>query len=645
MLGEFLQIGDRISVAPVIHGSGDFAIEIRRIMLSHKFDCLAVPLPPSFQTDVEAAVERLPAISVVIQEEPAEFNLNSLDDDSAEAASRRASFVPVDPCQPVIAALRIAIQERLPRAFIDLETDHFECRGQVFPDPYALKRVSIDRFAAATLPAVPRPALPLHLARIRTMAERLRELAQRFDRILFVCSLSDWLWIRDEFLSIPTDDKSQDQTTRTPLPPDVEFQITEHLTEPEVSETQLCTPGENSLMFLLGELPFITGLYEQARAELDSDENLSVDGLKELLLAARERYQLELGLMARKITPKLGSVWLRYVRNLALIESRMTPDLYSLVVAAQQIFGDQFAIELAETARTYPYEPEFSGPEFSLSVDRARFPDGGIGQAVSRLPGPPVLWRTCELNRKPPRIDRERWKMAWNPFRQCSWPPEDVAIEKFRNHVKDAALAIMGADLARTEKFSTSLKDGLDIRETLRNWHTGDLYVRIFPPQIGTLDCVLMFFDSPADPRDYPWRITWMAEHHDESTLALFASSFQDEIVGPGIGQARYGGAMFLFPPRPIPEVWTDPRLDFVDTLEERLLAAACSHAEEKHIAVLSEAAPGAGWRRLAKRFGKKLVHVPLGRFSQETIQQLRTVHVLNGHEVRSFAAHFIRKP
>ncbi|MBL6704768.1 MAG: hypothetical protein ISQ06_01555, partial [Planctomycetaceae bacterium] len=66
-------------------------------------------------------------------------------------------------------------------------------------------------------------------------------------------------------------------------------------------------------------------------------------------------------------------------------------------------------------------------------------------------------------------------------------------------------------------------------------------------------------------------------------------------------------------------------------------------HSRERHIAVLSEHPPGAGWRRLAKRYGKKLVHVPLGRFSQETIQRLRMVHVLNGQEVRSFAAHFIR--
>jgi hypothetical protein len=49
-------------------------------------------------------------------------------------------------------------------------------------------------------------------------------------------------------------------------------------------------------------------------------------------------------------------------------------------------------------------------------------------------------------------------------------------------------------------------------------------------------------------------------------------------------------------------------------------------------------------WRQLAKKFKKKLVHIPLSRFSDSTIQQLRMVHVLNGKDVRSYAADFIRK-
>ncbi|MED5448448.1 MAG: hypothetical protein VYA62_09500, partial [Planctomycetota bacterium] len=248
------------------------------------------------------------------------------------------------------------------------------------------------------------------------------------------------------------------------------------------------------------------------------------------------------------------------------------------------------------------------------------------------------------LKPRPPQPQQDQWQMQWDPHRQCSWPPEDNAIERFRTHVKDSALSMLGTDLARSEKFTTSLRDGLDIRETLRNWHTGDLFVKVLPPTRGNLDCVLMFFDSPADPRDYPWRITWMAEHNDESTLALFATDFQNELAGPGIGVANYGGAMFLFPPRPVPEVWADPRFNWADTLEERLLAAACHYSHERHIAILSESPPGAAWRRIARQHGRKLVHVPLGRFSQETVSRLRQVHVLNGQEVRSYAAHFIRK-
>ena len=63
-------------------------------------------------------------------------------------------------------------------------------------------------------------------------------------------------------------------------------------------------------------------------------------------------------------------------------------------------------------------------------------------------------------------------------------------------------------------------------------------------------------------------------------------------LVGPGIAQAEYGGAMFLFPPRPIPDIWDDPRLDFADTLEERLLAGAFLHSRERHVAVVCPKPP-----------------------------------------------------
>lgn len=626
MPNDFLKLSPKISVLPVIHGSGDFAVEVRRTLLSHKFDCLAVPLPESFQEDVETAVEFLPNITAVVQREPMSFNTEwsperDADEDDDFDDDPTVSYVPVDPCQPVIAALRFALQERMPRAFVDLETANFVELNSYLPDPYALKNLPVEKFAAGVLPALPPLPDGQPQERVAHMAARLRELEQRFDSILFLCSFWEWPWVKDTYL----DQKPAGE-------------------HDEVAPTEICSVDLMTLLFFLGELPFVTGLYEQARAELDDDENLSIDGIKTLLLETRDRYKQELGTRARKITPNMLSHYFRYVRNLALIERRMTPDMYSLIIAAKQIAGDQFAITLAETIREYPFESPSPWETLRMGHDEMHLPDGDIVEAKNRLPGPSIEWRSCELKPKPMKIDQEKWTTRWNPFGQCSWPPEDVAIERFRTHVKDHALQILGNDLAQSEKFTASMKDGLDIRETLRNWHTGDLYVKVLPPARGELDCVIMLFDTPADPRDYPWRITWQAEHHDESTLTLFATDFGEEMIGPGIAQATYGGAMFLFPPRPVGEIWRDPRFDFVDTLEERLIVGACYYSRHKHIAVLSESAPGLGWRRLAKRFGKKLVHVPLAHFSQETIQQLRMFHVLNGQHIRSYAAHFIRK-
>src|SRR3954471_24506738 len=314
---DFLRIGPRVRVLPIIHGSGDFAIRVREELLSRPFDCVAVPLPPSFQDEVEAAVERLPQIAVVAQ-------LDADPDDSAHGFS----YVPIDPCQGVIAALRVALGERIAREFIDMETPRFESRTAAFPDPYALKRVSPEGFAAAVLPAIPPPEPGQHADRIRWMAARLRQLESRYKNILLVCSLLDWPWIRDAYVR------------RLP----VEFE------EEETAAPQTWIVDPRTLVFLLGELPFITALYERGRSELTPDDNLSIDGVKEMVLATRDRLGKDLPRLAQRLTPQLLAVYFRYVRNLSLIERRLTPDLYSLVIAAQQTAGDDFALAIAETA-------------------------------------------------------------------------------------------------------------------------------------------------------------------------------------------------------------------------------------------------------------------------------------------------------
>ena len=114
-------------------------------------------------------------------------------------------------------------------------------------------------------------------------------------------------------------------------------------------------------------------------------------------------------------------------------------------------------------------------------------------------------------------------------------------------------------------------------------------------------------------------------------------------MIGPGIAQADYGGALFLYPPRHVLDIWEDPRLDRTQTLEERLIAGACLHSRERHVAVVSAKPPTLRWRQIARRFGRKLVYIPLNRFGSQMIDRLRRFHILNGKQVRSYAADFIR--
>jgi hypothetical protein len=608
---DFLALGDRIRVLPIVHGSGDFAIRVREEMLSRSYDCLAVPLPPSFQAHVEDGVRDLPLISAVVQRELGED---------------RFSYVPIDPCQGVIAGLRVALGERIRREFIDFETENYEPIGGHFPDPYALKKVSVEGFAAAVLPTIPRPSRGQQADRVIFMARRLRELEKKYQAILFICNLLDWPWVRQAYvqaLEIATPDA-----------------------EPERCETHLVDP--RTLIFFLGELPFITALYEQGRRDLSPDDNLSVDGVKQLILEARDQLKESGSRTALQVTPQLLGLYFRYVRNLSLIDHRLTPDLYILAVAAQQMAGDDFALTVAEVAREYSVPlierpPEDDQEPLRMGDGRADVPGFGIAEMLNRLPGQVMQWRSFQLRPRPSSRDRQRWQHRWDPYHQCSWPPEDQRIESFQRHVAEQAKAIMGADLARTEKFTTSVMDGLDIRETLRNWHTGDIYVKIVPPTRGSIEVVVFLFDVPANPRRYPFRATWYAEHQNESTLCYFATDPFEDLIGPGIARAEYGGAMFVYPPRPIADIWTDPDLRFAQTLEERLIAGACLHSREKHVAIVSPKPPQGSWRRTARRFGRKLVHLPLKRFSGQLVQRLRTFHILNGRQVRSYAADFIR--
>lgn len=686
---------DGLELVPVVHGSASYMHALVQYLLEQRCDALAVPLPPSFSTAVMRGVERLPVVSLVVQMAGAgEADLESgelesgesrpdgedevvedevgedevdldrgdgagdedgeegwvLDDGMSEAWEEGASeepeegaqerlsatYVPVDPCQAVIGALRFAWGERLPIEWIDPESTRFELDSMFFPDAYALEHTTLERFCCAMIPAIPFPLLSWQRSRITEIAKRILSIRSKYRRIVCLCHLQEWPWLRGELRRLEGLSVSSGKDASR-------FQSDGDLVgEMPTAENYSLDPRTH--LFVHGELPFITGLVERERESLEPRGRLAVEGLKELFLAARSSYRMDLGNRARQITPQLISQCLKYIRNQTLLERRMTPSFYTIVRSSQQMMGDAFAIHLVSSAKDYAWDDDSEWPMVKMGIESGMVPGVGKVSMSSRLPGSPMEWKPLELNRPPEKRDKRQWSSRWNPYQQCSWPDEDQRIESFRNRILERARGMLGADLARTEKFTTSMMDGLDLRETLRHWYDGSLYVKIAPPSIGHMDATVMLFDGDPDPREYSWRATWFAEHLEESTLAFYATPFSKEMLGPGVALSTYGGAMFLFPPRPIEDIWSDPRLDYADTMEQRLVAAACMHAQSRHIAILSHASPGIVLKKIAKRYSRRLVHVPLAHFADSVVQQLRMFHVLNGKHVRSYAAHFIRK-
>ena len=118
-MNSVLDLSERLSVLPILHGSGDFALQVRRHLMNWSPDCVALPLPPSFAEPVEQGVNRLPQISVAIQREI-----------SIEGAY---NYVPIDPCQGVISAVRTAMDLGTHRAYVDLEVGSYEENELVLP--------------------------------------------------------------------------------------------------------------------------------------------------------------------------------------------------------------------------------------------------------------------------------------------------------------------------------------------------------------------------------------------------------------------------------------------------------------------------------------------------------------------------------
>jgi hypothetical protein len=348
---------------------------------------------------------------------------------------------------------------------------------------------------------------------------------------------------------------------------------------------------------------------------------------------------------------------LKFARRYATLQGRLLPGMLSLIFSARACVDHNFAYEVWDLATFYPWqEPlpanaasdvdgqpvsmfDFDGE--NLEIDGMRLRHFQLNRTFPRLRQ--RLVKVPGSDRATPTDDPNDWAGAFESGRICSYPPEDVVIEDYGRYLQKKAVKVQSEAHSRTEPFTTSLLDGIDMRTTLRNWADGQkIYVREEKRIDGGTGSVVLIFDQDLNHQKYPWCITWHGEHDQESDMAFYATDRRKKIIGPGIARCEYGGLMLSYPPRRLANVWGDPHYRMAKTKAEVLLLAAIDYCLDKHIVYVAAEAPRSYFFQLAQRLGRKLVYLPIGTLSPTSLERIRVFHVLAGHRFREIAKNFI---
>ena len=75
---------------------------------------------------------------------------------------------------------------------------------------------------------------------------------------------------------------------------------------------------------------------------------------------------------------------------------------------------------------------------------------------------------------------------------------------------------------------------------------------------------------------------------------------------------------------------------------EDVLLLAGILFSAGKYIAYVADKLPSSQMRSIASHYKKHIIYLPIRGLSVKQLKKVRNFHILNGHDVRSFAADYI---
>ena len=594
----------KVRYFPVVPGKLEFALELRKLLLEAKPGVVAVELPGFLASCYQRALARLPEMSVILYHD--------------EDGDDRAIYVPVEPCDPFVEALRTA--EEIGAQVIFLEPDSAERPHlpDTYPDTYATRRIGIDPYIEAyrVYPQMRTEEVTAHAS---AMAWKLQG-ADPEASVVAVVALN----MLDPLLDAM-------ETPQSPPGRGKKYQ------------PELLNPHPDCLAEITIEFPYLQERYEFFRLGMSSppcdDKALDRPRVQfDLMREAEGKYTLSTG---EKLAHWQRRMIARFTRNLAHITGDLVASVYDLAVAARSVVDDNYGWEVWQMANRYLAQHEVS------DLDTVRLNASEIWFNTKRLRIRRRLPRAKQRLKPAGLKPRKREKFAGEWAEQttgeaiCSYPPEDLVIEEYGRFVKQKAKAILSEERVRVEPFTTSILDGIDIRETIRNWHRHKIFVRSADRLAGEVGSLVVIFDEDRDDR-YTYLTTWLGEHQNESDMAFYSTHPFDNIVGPGIGRAEYGGLLMTLPPRRLYDVWSDPDYEFAESKPERLLMAALDYSVERFVVYVAAKPPRSIFRSIAAHLNRKILYVPIGQLSPTKVKRLRVVHVLDSYARRAEAKEYI---
>ena len=595
-----------VRIVPILHNRMEFAIEVRRQFEEFRPDHVAIEYPATLKDKMLQGIKRLPLLSVVHYEE----------------SDGTFIYLIMEPTDGQVEAVRLALEHAVPVHFIDRDTEGYPIDGSPMPDPYALIKIGHFMYCQAYL-RIHRDDSHASEDRLRekTMAYNLQQLSRKGKRILFIGGLSHLPGLINMLGRPQTDVIGRRQRDGVGLA---------HL------------HGDSSRE-IMTEMPFLAAKYERLRADegIGELDRLRIHG--ELTHISKETYWKN---DKEELSRSQMRVLNKFARNYALLSGALVPNFYQLIVAARGAVDDNFAYEVWDRGSDYPWQTDnpglpvlqLTGEDLFLDQKRIRF-HRRLKTFRRRLVPIPVKKKKRE------RVPGE-WKKNFQGFYICSYPPEDVVVEGYGLYLQKKALEIRSEENSRIVPFISSILDGLDIRQTIREWPGDKIYVKENRPLRGKVGSVVVIFDPDLPDKEgregFPWKVTWLGEHDQESDMSFYSTTAGEIMDGPGISRCQYGGFMLTYPPLRVYDIWKDPFFDVARNKPERLLMSAIDYSVERHVVYVASEPPTGWCRSMAARLGKKIIYLPIGIFSPVTLKKIRQFHVLDGHHVRKYARHYI---